>query len=99
MNSRLNSGMNILAFCKIWKKVIKFINASIWEKLDLSAKKNTVWEKMIKNSGCTGRNYYSFQEKDNKGEPHEVAIKNEEKAEEGEQQEQQEKKEELKTAN
>lgn len=59
--------MNILAFCKIWKKVIKFINASIWEKLDLSAKQNTVWEKMIKNSGCTGRNYYSFQEKDNKG--------------------------------
>lgn len=23
--------MNILAFCKIWKKVIKFINAPIWE--------------------------------------------------------------------
>ncbi len=22
---------------------------------------------MIKNSGCTGRNYYSFQEKGNKG--------------------------------
>ena len=36
-------------------------------KLDLSAKYNTVWEKMIKNSGCIGGNYYSFQEKGNKG--------------------------------
>ena len=35
-------------------------------KLDLLAKYNTVWEKMIKNSGCIGGNYYSFQEKDNK---------------------------------